>query len=119
VAFTLDRSADLGTDLLKVYRLMLLTRAFDERITLLSHQGRIAISASVRGHKPIVERLLAHGADVNATDGHGRSPLILAAQTGQLPTVALLLQHGADINAQVTGTTTYTMRISRAPGKIG
>jgi 2-oxoisovalerate dehydrogenase E1 component alpha subunit len=30
---------------------MLLTRAFDERITLLSHQGRVAISASVRGHE--------------------------------------------------------------------
>jgi 2-oxoisovalerate dehydrogenase E1 component alpha subunit len=51
VATTLDRTADLGTDLLKIYRLMLLTRAFDERITLLSHQGRVAISASVRGHE--------------------------------------------------------------------
>ena len=47
MATTLDRTADLGTDLLKIYRLMLLTRAFDERITLLSHQGRVAISASV------------------------------------------------------------------------
>ena len=27
----------------------------------------------------------------------------------------LLLQHGADVNAQVTGTKTYSMRISRAP----
>ena len=27
----------------------------------------------------------------------------------------LLLQHGADVNAQVTGTMTYSMRISRAP----
>jgi 2-oxoisovalerate dehydrogenase E1 component alpha subunit len=51
VATTLDRTADLGTDLLKIYRLMLLTRTFDERITLLSHQGRVAISASVRGHE--------------------------------------------------------------------
>jgi 2-oxoisovalerate dehydrogenase E1 component alpha subunit len=51
VATTLDRGADLGTDLLKIYRLMLLTRAFDERIILLSHQGRVAISASVRGHE--------------------------------------------------------------------
>jgi 2-oxoisovalerate dehydrogenase E1 component alpha subunit len=51
VATTLDRTADLGTDLLKIYRLMLLTRSFDERITLLSHQGRVAISASVRGHE--------------------------------------------------------------------
>jgi 2-oxoisovalerate dehydrogenase E1 component alpha subunit len=51
VATTLDRTADLSTDLLKIYRLMLLTRTFDERITLLSHQGRVAISASVRGHE--------------------------------------------------------------------
>ena len=27
----------------------------------------------------------------------------------------LLLEHGADVNAQVTGTKTYSMRISRAP----
>ena len=27
----------------------------------------------------------------------------------------LLLQHGANVNDQVTGTLTYTMRISRAP----
>ena len=51
MATTLDRSADLGTDLLEIYRLMLLTRAFDERITRLSHQGRVGISASVRGHE--------------------------------------------------------------------
>jgi len=51
VATTLDRIADLGTDLVEIYRLMLLTRTFDERITLLSHQGRVAISASVRGHE--------------------------------------------------------------------
>ena len=27
----------------------------------------------------------------------------------------MLLQHGADMNAQVTGTLTYSMRVSRAP----
>jgi 2-oxoisovalerate dehydrogenase E1 component alpha subunit len=51
VATTLDRAAVLGADLLKIYRLMLLTRAVDERIALLSRQGRVAISASVRGHE--------------------------------------------------------------------
>ncbi|MCC7370630.1 MAG: thiamine pyrophosphate-dependent dehydrogenase E1 component subunit alpha [Chloroflexi bacterium] len=30
---------------------MLLTRIFDDRITLLSHQGRVGISASARGHE--------------------------------------------------------------------
>lgn len=51
MATTLDPTADLGADLLKIYRLMLLTRAFDDRITLLSHQGRVGISASARGHE--------------------------------------------------------------------
>ena len=32
-----------------------------------------------------------------------------------MPLVELLLAHGADINAQVSGTNTYSMRISRAP----
>ena len=27
----------------------------------------------------------------------------------------LLIEHGADVNAQVTGTQTYSMRVSRAP----
>jgi 2-oxoisovalerate dehydrogenase E1 component alpha subunit len=51
VAITLEPAADLGTDLLKMYRLMLLTRTFDERITLLWHQGRVGIAASALGHE--------------------------------------------------------------------
>jgi len=51
VASTVEHTVELGIDQVMVYRLMLLTRAFDERITLLAHQGRIAISASVRGHE--------------------------------------------------------------------
>ena len=46
-----DRTADLGTDLLKIYRLMLLTRAFDERITLLVAPGPGRRSRLVRGHE--------------------------------------------------------------------
>jgi 2-oxoisovalerate dehydrogenase E1 component alpha subunit len=51
VATTLDPLADLGTDLVQIYRLMLLTRALDDRISLLSHQGRVGISGSARGHE--------------------------------------------------------------------
>lgn len=51
MATTLDPVADLGPDLVKIYRLMLLTRALDERIVTLSHQGRIGISGSCRGHE--------------------------------------------------------------------
>jgi ankyrin repeat protein len=32
-----------------------------------------------------------------------------------MPLMDLLIEHGADVNAQVTGTKTYTLRISRAP----
>src|SRR5581483_5972908 len=45
------RMPDLGADLVKLYRLMLLTRALDERIATLSHQGRVGISSSSRGHE--------------------------------------------------------------------
>jgi TPP-dependent pyruvate/acetoin dehydrogenase alpha subunit len=51
VATTVDPLADLGADLVRIYRLMLLTRALDERISTLSHQGRIGISGSARGHE--------------------------------------------------------------------
>ena len=51
MAATVDPVADLGADLVKIYRLMLLTRALDERIETLSHQGRVGISGSSRGHE--------------------------------------------------------------------
>ncbi len=38
-------------DLLRVYRLMLLTRGLDERIWALSQQGRVGIAGPVRGHE--------------------------------------------------------------------
>ncbi|MFN8635102.1 MAG: thiamine pyrophosphate-dependent dehydrogenase E1 component subunit alpha [Chloroflexota bacterium] len=51
MATTLDPRVDLGADSIRMYRLMLLTRAFDDRVNLLAHQGRIGISASTRGHE--------------------------------------------------------------------
>jgi len=49
-----------------------------------------------------------------------RGGTVLAAQgavggAANIPLMDLLLQHGADVNAQVTGTKTYSMRVSRAP----
>ncbi len=47
-----DQAPDaLGADLARVYRTMLLTRQLDERIWLLSQQGRVAIAGPVRGHE--------------------------------------------------------------------
>jgi hypothetical protein len=47
--------------------------------------------------------------------GTGLAASTTAGGAGNVALMNALLQHGADINTQVTGTKTYTMRISRAP----
>ncbi len=78
----------------------------------------------------VVKALLAKGAspDINdmgftpflvaagvATNGRGAGGPAGANGTANMALMDVLLQHGADVNAQVTGTNTYSMRISRAP----
>jgi uncharacterized protein len=56
--------------------------------------------AAHAGQGPVVEFLLAHGADVNTpakNDLHS-TPLLWAVMAGQTEIVALLLVHGADVN---------------------
>jgi len=47
----------------------------------------------------VAESLLAHGADPNAGDEDGLTPLMYAAARGQLDLVLALVRHGADVNA--------------------
>jgi ankyrin repeat protein len=49
----------------------------------------------------VMRILLAHGADVNAAEEFGHSPLLLAAMDGSLKMVKLLFEHGADLNKAV------------------
>lgn len=51
----------------------------------------------------IVERLLDAGANPNADDGTGSTPLIQAACTGEAQIVKLLIDAGADVNAKPSG----------------
>ena len=53
-----------------------------------------------RGDLIEVARLLDSGADVNAKDQVGKTPLMKAAQAGSLEVVKLLLDRGADANAK-------------------
>jgi ankyrin repeat protein len=76
--------------------------------------------ATEAGDMEVIQSLLAKGANPNIND-MGFTPFLVAAGVtpggggGGAPNTALLdlmIQHGADVNAQVTGTRTYSMRIS-------
>jgi ankyrin repeat protein len=43
---------------------------------------------------------LAHGADVNARDNNGVTPLHIAAENGNCDLVSILIANGADVNVK-------------------
>jgi ankyrin repeat protein len=59
--------------------------------------------------------LVAAGVNAGVTGGTGLAAQWSAAPPANMELMELLLQHGANVNAQVTGTLTYEMRVSRAP----
>lgn len=58
--------------------------------------------AAQNGACETMEWLLARGAQVNARDAEGSTPLIQAAVSGNLPAVRLLIEHGADLKLRDT-----------------
>jgi ankyrin repeat protein len=79
------------------------------------------LRATQAGDMEVIRALLAKGANPNIND-MGFTPFLLAAGVNQggggTPNTAimdLMIQHGADVNAQVTGTRTYSMRVSYNP----
>jgi len=44
--------------------------------------------------------LIEQGADVNAKDNNGTTPLIYAAQSGQTELCSILIEQGANVNAK-------------------
>ena len=58
------------------------------------------ILATKYGHKDVVELLLEHNADVNASDRMGCTALIDAARSGYKETVELLFQFNSNVNSK-------------------
>jgi len=67
---------------------------------LISFGQKNLIQAVIENNEVSVRLLLAEGAEVDARDEIGKTPLIIAADKGYFPIVQLLIQNGADINAQ-------------------
>ena len=80
--------------------------------------------AAEPGDVEVIRSLLAKGANPNI-NGMGFTPFLVAAGVtlaagggGRAPETAvldLMIQHGANVNAQVTGTRSYSMRVSYNP----
>jgi ankyrin repeat protein len=56
------------------------------------------ISAAERGDTAAALRLIADGADINAQDARGRTPVLAATHANRVETVRALIAAGADIN---------------------
>ncbi|XP_038666178.1 ankyrin repeat and SOCS box protein 3 isoform X4 [Scyliorhinus canicula] len=56
--------------------------------------------AAYQEHLEILVLLLEKGADKEARDDYGITPLFLAAQYGKLESLRVLLQHGSNVNCQ-------------------
>ena len=63
-------------------------------------------AAASKGHKDIVQLIIAKAADVNAINIFGETPLHRASLSGYEEVIALLITNGADVNVQdINGTT--------------
>src|SRR5882672_9796973 len=65
-----------------------------------NERERDMIAAAERGELPVVRRLLAEGARIDARDQRGRSALLAATHRNRIDIARFLIQEGADVNAK-------------------
>lgn len=112
VRLLLERGADVNAVNQAGSTALLRAAADYEKLKLLVERGAKVNVRSMLGNTPLmlaarpaksrhsVELLLAHGADVAATNIHGATALMAAAAGGDVESVRLLLKHGANPNEQ-------------------
>ncbi|XP_051248541.1 ankyrin repeat and SOCS box protein 15b isoform X1 [Dicentrarchus labrax] len=77
---------------------LIMSGAFVEQVCLTKWTAMH--EAAKVGCPAILMLLLRHGAKVTARDGHGVTPLGIAAEHGNAEALDILIQHGGDVNAQ-------------------
>lgn len=77
------------------------------------------LEGAKKGRNKDIEQLLSKGANLEATDHEGRTPLMLAAQYGRTTTVRLLLDKGAKPGARdAHGWTAYMLALLAPSGGV-
>jgi len=85
--------------------------AIDDKELDINHRGVSGEShlhrEARRGHIENVTKLLAMGADINARDSQGKTPVSVAASAGQAEITKLLADSGADLYLGLTTTVSH------------
>jgi ankyrin repeat protein len=94
---------------------LLLARGADRNAVSTNPTQNTPLHAAIAGAQDheIIERLLAQGADVNAVDGDGVTPLHLAASRGDVALIDLLLARGAEVVKMKDGRTPEDLATER------
>lgn len=71
------------------------TQEVNEEMNKLNHA---LLKATNQGDKEAISKLLADGADIDATDDRGRTSVMIAIHTNQLELFTFLVEQGANIN---------------------
>ena len=72
----------------------------EEIFRMFDPQKRTLKGAIWRGDIESVRAFIEAGADVNARDAEGMTPLMYAAKSGNIESVRILIESGADVTAQ-------------------
>jgi hypothetical protein len=103
----------LGIALLSLFAVLLSGLVFQSCIAQADDKGRELILASMQGNLEQLKRLLDSGADVNAKDQEGWTPLAWAIRSRQWAVVKVLLEKGAEINGKPSLSRTAVIEAAR------
>lgn len=96
----------------------LIDSGFDVNFNIPATFGESALTTAIKyKNREMAELLINKGADVNAVNIEGRTPLINAARSGVKEIVELLINNGADVNAVDIYGTTPLMEAARWANK--
>lgn len=96
------RKRTTGSEIMKRNGLFVLALILAMALSMLSAGNAFALdifAAAAKGDVPAAKLLLKKGADVNAADARGDSPLEAACENGRLAMVRFLVERGATVNA--------------------